>query len=233
MQAAAIIGIDGLAQLALDVLLAGGRVRPVALVVPSGESSAQAGEGLPVLRGPDALPRLLKQGVRHVIVAIADNGRRLEVAQQAEALGFALVSAIHPTASIAPSARLGRHVFVGPKAIVCVHAGVGDHCVLSTGAIVEHDNELGTGVFLAPAVRLAGGVRVGAMATIQIGSCVIPYRRIGRGALVAAGSVVIRDVADGATVRGVPARVLAPGPPRFVADRPSIVPADPVAVPAH
>jgi len=49
-------------------------------------------------------------------------------------------------------------------------------------------------------------VRVGERTTIGVGACVIPGRVIGRDALIEPGSVVIRDVADGARVGGMPAR---------------------------
>lgn len=48
-------------------------------------------------------------------------------------------------------------------------------------------------------------------AWIGIGAIVLKGVRIGRGARVAAGAVVTRDVPDGATVAGNPARVAAPG----------------------
>ena len=86
---------------------------------------------------------------------------------------------------------------------ICVHARIGAH-VVSAGSIIEHDNFIGRGVFLHPAVRLAGTVIVEDLATLGIGACVIPGRRIGRGALVQPGAVIIADVAPGAMVAGVP-----------------------------
>lgn len=215
-----IIGTSGLAQLAHDILVRHERLRPLAFVADNEESTETASiAGLPVLRGGSPLGVVVQRGVRRAIVALEENSRRVELATELLQRGFILASAIHPLARIAPSARLGRHLIVGPKAIICVHASIDDHCVISTGAIVEHDNRLGAGVCLEPAARLAGGVQVDSLASIGIGGSVIPYLRIGRAARVAAGAVVIRDVPPGAVVSGVPARGVGVEASRFVPDR--------------
>ena len=50
------------------------------------------------------------------------------------------------------------------------------------------------------------GVTVGKGTLFGVGACAIPGVRIGAQATVGAGAVVTRDVADGATALGVPAR---------------------------
>jgi acetyltransferase-like isoleucine patch superfamily enzyme len=55
---------------------------------------------------------------------------------------------------------------------------------------------------------LAGEVNVGRGALLAVGSVVLPQIRIGAGAIVAAGSVVSRDVAERTLVAGNPARIV-------------------------
>lgn len=204
-----IFGAGGLGALVHDILVQGRRARVVGFLDSDAALHGRTIGGLPVLGGIDALARLrLHRGLR-AVVAIGDNHTRLTVALSIRRLGVPLASAIHPLASISPSATLGEHLIIGPRATVCVHAKVGPHCVLSAGSIVEHDNHLGAGVFLHPAVRLAGTVHVEDGAVIGIGASVIQGRRIGRWARVGPGSVVIRDVAPQTSVSGVPA---APSP---------------------
>ena len=162
-------------------------------------------DGLPVLGDLTLLDDLRSRGIQAAIVAIGDNRERMRIADLLEQQGFTLISAIHPSACIAPSATLGKHLIIGSRVTVCVHASIEEHCVLLAGAIVEHDNKLGVGAFLHSAVRLAGGVKIGAGATLHIGACVIPYRKVGRDANVEPGSVVIADVLPGSVVGGAPA----------------------------
>jgi UDP-perosamine 4-acetyltransferase len=61
-------------------------------------------------------------------------------------------------------------------------------------------------VFLSPGVVLSGGVTVGDNSFVGAGAVVIQGGKIGDNAVIAAGAVVVRDVADGALVKGVPAK---------------------------
>ena len=206
MQPIAIYGSGGLAGVVRDILLQGNTNVPAALLDSDPRRHGRTIDGLRVVGDMTALPRLLRRGIEAIIIAIGDNRTRMELASQARTAGFQLASAVHPLASISPSATIAEHVIIGPRVNVCVHAHIGPHSVLSAGTIVEHDNRIGAGVFVHPAVRLAGQVTVESCATLGIGACVIPGRRIGAGAIVAPGAVVIRDVPQGTAVAGAPAR---------------------------
>ncbi len=205
----AIYGAGGLGRLVLDIVNQADRFRVVAFLDSDTSRVGSEIDGIGVLGGLELAALLCRKGVRRMIVAIGENHTRVRVAGELCTRGGRLVSAVHPLATIAPTAKLGEHVIVGARAIVCVHATVADHSVLSAGAIIEHDNRIGAGAFLHPAVRLAGNVTVEEYATLGIGACVIQGRRIGRGAVVHPGAVVIRDVPPGMTVSGAPARMLA------------------------
>jgi len=209
----AIYGAGGLGSEVQDILLQGGRYRPVVFLDSDTAKHGTVVAGLPVQGGLERVDELLRAGIRHIVVAIGDNVTRAAYAETLQAHGMELISAIHPLASISPSATLGRHVIIGPRANICVHARLGPHTVVSAGALTEHDNVIGVGAFIGPAVRLAGTVKVEDFATVEIGASVIPGRTVGRGARVKAGSVVIRDVPPNAVVSGVPARVARSAPP--------------------
>jgi len=61
------------------------------------------------------------------------------------------------------------------------------------------------GLYMAP---YTAPVIVGTSTYVGAGAILLPGTRIGDGAVVAAGAVVIQDVAEGRLVGGVPARVI-------------------------
>jgi UDP-2-acetamido-3-amino-2,3-dideoxy-glucuronate N-acetyltransferase len=135
---------------------------------------------------------------------------------------------VWPLAQVREGARLGRGCIVGRGAYVGSGVVMGDNCKLQNYALVYEPAVLEDGVFVGPAVVFTNdyypraitpdgtlkrgadwepvgvcvrrGASVGARAV-----CVAPVT-IGRWAMVAAGSVVTKDVADFSLVAGVPAR---------------------------
>lgn len=88
---------------------------------------------------------------------------------------------------------------IGPKVLI------GRQCIINTGANVEHDCVLGDGVEIGPGAVLCGHVVVEDFAWVGANATVLPRIRIGRDAIVGAGSVVTKDVPAGVIVKGNPA----------------------------
>jgi acetyltransferase-like isoleucine patch superfamily enzyme len=131
-------------------------------------------------------------------------------------------------AQIRERARLGAGCIVGRGAYVGAGVVIGDNVKLQNFALVYEPATLADGVFVGPAAVLtndarprsvdpagrlkraadwqAVGVQVAEGASLGARCvCVAPVR-IGRWAMIGAGAVVTRDVADFALVVGVPAR---------------------------
>ncbi len=140
-----------------------------------------------------------------VVVAIGDAEVRSRVTGKVTEMGYALATAIHPSATI------GRDVEIGPGAMVLAQAAVnpgtsiGGGAIVNTGATIDHDCVVGDFAHVAPGASLAGNVTVGQGALVGVGATVIPGVKIGPGSTVGAGAVVVSDVAAGTTVTGVPA----------------------------
>jgi sugar O-acyltransferase (sialic acid O-acetyltransferase NeuD family) len=139
-------------------------------------------------------------------LGIGDNTVREHCFWRICAAGVPVVTLVHPTAVLAPSARLGVGTVVMACAVVNPDAVVGDGAILNTGSIVEHDNRLARFVHLSPNVALGGNVCIGDRTHLGLGAVVLPGVRVGADVRVGAGAVVHRPVVDGLTIVGVPAR---------------------------
>jgi sugar O-acyltransferase (sialic acid O-acetyltransferase NeuD family) len=141
------------------------------------------------------------------VVAVQGPARR-KAFEAVLAAGGELPPLIHPAASVSPSAQLGLGVILSAGAIVQQDARIGRFSILNTACSIDHDNVVGEGVSIAPGAHTAGGVTIGDGAFIGLGAVIVGRITVGRRATIGAGAVVVRDVPEGVTVVGNPARVL-------------------------
>lgn len=103
---------------------------------------------------------------------------------------------IGPGALLSPFVTLTSNIRIGR----CFHANLYSY--------VEHDCVIGDYVTFAPGVHCNGNVAIGNHAYIGSGAVIRQGLRIGAGATVGMGAVVTKDVPEGATVVGNPARIM-------------------------
>jgi UDP-perosamine 4-acetyltransferase len=200
-----VLGAGGHAKVVIEILQANGETVDYCV---SRTHGAETCAGVSGLEGDDHLPLLRQKGYRRAFVAIGSNAIRQRVADVVRRVGFQLINAISPHAIISPSVRLGGGIAVMAGAVINAASVVDDLVIINTGATIDHDCHIGSGVHIGPQCALAGNVTVGEGAFLGTGAKVIPGVQIGRRAIVGAGGVVIRNIPDGAVAVGVPARVI-------------------------
>jgi len=135
-----------------------------------------------------------------------------EVIRRTGAAPEAFETIVHPRATLAQSARIGRGSVVLAGSVLCPESVVGDHVIILQNSSVNHHTRIGDFTTLSAGVTLLGYIEVGRNAFIGGGTSIAPRVRVGESALVGMGSVVIRDVAPGKVVAGNPARELPHSP---------------------
>ncbi len=175
-------GAGGHAKVVMDILVACGM--EVAALVDD-DSVLREFNGLPVLH--DA------EGCSPFIISIGSNKIRKEIAERLNA-GF--IAAVHPTATVSPSASVGEGTVVMQGAVIQADAKIGRHCIINTASTVDHECVIGDYAHISPNVSLCGNVHVGEGTQIGVGAVVVPGVRIGKWSLVCAGSVVTKDIPD-------------------------------------
>lgn len=110
---------------------------------------------------------------------------------------------------IGARAKIGSHSFLAAGTIVEAEAFVGHGCMTCNDrhprSVADDGHTLRKGEWKCEPVRVKRRASVGS------GAILLPGVTVGEGAVVGAGAVVTRDVPDGATVVGVPARAVDPG----------------------
>lgn len=144
-------------------------------------------------------------GLSPMIVAIGSNSDRKAVVSR---LDCEFGVAVHPSAIVSPSARIGEGSVVMPGAIINADAVIGKHCIVNTGASVGHDCVLGDFCHVAPHATLCGTVHLGEGVWVGAGAVVIQNLTIGEWSVVGAGSAVIDNVSEQQIVVGVPAAAI-------------------------
>ena len=116
-------------------------------------------------------------------------------------------TAIHPNAVISSlDVEIGEGTVVMANAVINSSAKIGKHCIINTGAIVEHDNILSDYVHISPNATLSGIVTVGKSTHIGAGSCTKQVLNIASDCVFGAGSVIVKDITESGTYAGVPVR---------------------------
>lgn len=204
-----VLGAGGHAKVLIDALrLAGRRILFTVDADPARHGGSVA--GVSVRGGDDVVLAHAPETVLlvHGLGSTRQCEDRRRLFERMKQRGYRFASVVHPSAVVSPSASLGEGVQVLAGAVVQPGAALEDDVIVNTNASVDHDCQVGRHSHVGPGACLGGGVRVGERTHVGAGATVIQYRTIGAGVLIGAGSVVVRDLPDGTTAYGVPARIV-------------------------
>ena len=115
---------------------------------------------------------------------------------------------VHPTTVVGPSVELGEAALLCAGVVVTTDVTIGPRTIVNVQTTIGHDVRIGADCALNFGVRVSGNVTIGDRCLVGSGAVILQGLTVGADAVVAAGAVVTHDVPSGATVAGVPARLL-------------------------
>ncbi|MBL1275516.1 MAG: acetyltransferase [Ectothiorhodospiraceae bacterium] len=201
-----IIGAGGHAKVLAESLLRGDQT---ILGFTDPDASATLFEGIPYL-GTDAI--IFEHRPEEILLvnglgSVGDNRTRQAMFSSFTAKAYRFTRVIHPSAIISHiEVEMGSGCQILAGALINPGARLGNNIIINSHAVVEHDCRIGDHVHISPGAIICGNCTIDDMAYIGASSTLKQGVNIGKGAIIAAGAVVINDVPSYTLMAGVPAQ---------------------------
>jgi len=141
-----------------------------------------------------------------VIPALGDSGTREIYVRKLEEKGARFETLIHPSAIVGAHVEIGKGCVITQLCVLTADIKIGNFVNIGVRTTLSHGNKIGDFATMAGHCCIAGEVSIGCKTFVGCSVTVVPRKQIGDNAYLCAGSVVIRNVKDGVTVLGNPAR---------------------------
>lgn len=161
---------------------------------------------VPLFNQGDLFQFAKENEIKTAIMAIGDNRVRGVKYNLFKDAGFEMLSIVHPKALIDTEVVYGDNVIIEMGTAIHTHSTIGNNVFLGGEAMIGHHNIIGNHVLVGGNVSFGGAVIVEDYVSIGVGASIKPGVRLGKGCTVGVGAAVVKDVAPGTTVVGVPAK---------------------------
>jgi sugar O-acyltransferase (sialic acid O-acetyltransferase NeuD family) len=162
----------------------------------------------PVLKTVKEAIDYFKNTDKRFTIGIGNPVLRKKLYDKFSALGGIFTSTISKEASIGSfdvEIGVGCNILAGANFSNSTTVGKGS--IIYYNSIITHDCKIGDFVEISPNVTVLGRVSINSYTQIGASATILPNLKIGMNVIVAAGSVVTKDVPDNCLVVGVPALI--------------------------
>lgn len=120
--------------------------------------------------------------------------------------GGKFISIISPKTILGRNTDIGDGCIISGLTIISPDVRIGKHTSIGVFSNIGHDVKIGDYCHLGAYTFIGGRTTLGNEITAHPRTNILPDKKIGDKAIIGAGSVVIRNVKEGDTVFGVPAK---------------------------
>lgn len=159
-----------------------------------------------ILRKEEQVIDYFKSRNNEFTIGIGNPKLRKILTEKFKKLGGKLVSVISNNTSIGSfntSIEQGANIMSG--SIITNDIKIGKSALINLNCTIGHDSILGDFVELCPGVHISGYCTLGNEVFVGTNSTILPKVKIGDNVVIAAGSVITKDIPDNCMVAGVPA----------------------------
>lgn len=168
----------------------------------------------PVLKSIEAAGKLFLEIDPNFTIGIGNPVLRFKLSKQFEAIGGNLTTIISPFSHIGHFGNsIGPGTNIMTNSILTNDIYIGKGGLINLSCTIGHDVYIDDFVELCPDVNVSGNCKIGKFSFIGTNSTILPNITIGSNVIVAAGSVVTKDIPDNCMVAGIPAVIKKELPP--------------------
>ncbi len=131
---------------------------------------------------------------------------RAQLYRALKAQGFSFIGAKSIHAIVSKSALIDESAQLMAGCTIQANAVIKENVLINTRASIDHGCQIEPHVHIAPGATLCGDIYVGEATHIGAGAVIAQGLRIERNVTVGAGAIVLKNVPEGTTVYGNPAR---------------------------
>jgi sugar O-acyltransferase (sialic acid O-acetyltransferase NeuD family) len=208
MKKVIVIGSGGHAKVVIDILQ---EMKGVAIAGVTSNSIAKNSIfcGIPVIGEDIVIKDYVNKGNYFAAMGLGgyrDNYLRERVFHFIKNLGMSFINAIHPSAIISKTVKLGEGVVIFPGAVINTDVRIGNNTIIATGSTIDHETVVGDHVLVSAGVTIGAYSQIMEGVVLALGAKVISGVTIGANSLIASGAVVIKNIEDNKRVYGIPAK---------------------------
>ena len=203
-----IIGNGGHAKIVIDILEERGDYNILGIITKNIGDEIGIG-GYPILGNDSLLKELFNKGVKLAVLGVGgytDNSLRKRIYNNLKKIGFQIISAIHPTASLSKTVLMGEANVIFAGVVINPYVRLGNNIIVGTGSTIDHDSIIKDHSLISAGVTVGAETKIEEEVLLALGSKVISGVTICKGALIGAGALVMGEISEPGTYIGMPAK---------------------------